>query len=95
MGNLSLVLDIVLVITSVWMVLVVRKAELGGIMGNTLSLITIGAVLLGLAHMIETAMLDLFNLSVEFTELSHRLIVLSGFVLLILGFRQFAKLRQD
>jgi hypothetical protein len=83
------ILDVLLVAASIWMLLSVRGV--GGIVGRTLNLIIIGAVILGLAHVIADVAL-LFKIDPTLNNFIHRLIVLIGFVLVALGFRQAQQL---
>jgi hypothetical protein len=83
------ILDVLLVGASIWMLLSVRGV--GGIVGQTLNLIIIGAVILGLAHVIADVAL-LFKIDPTLNNFIHRLIVLVGFVLVALGFRQAQQL---
>ena len=92
MEILNLILDISLVAASIWMVFIVRG--IGGIVGRTLNIITIGFVVLGLAHITETTISYLVpNLDFEIGEFIHRVMVFTGFVLLVLGFRQIRELK--
>lgn len=91
MSTVNLILDVVLVATAVWMVISVRG--LGGIVGKTLTLITVGAVITGLAHLLATLQHRLIPWESGFESLVHRIIVLGGFVLLVAGFRQIRELR--
>jgi hypothetical protein len=84
------VLDGLLVIASIWMLLSVRGV--GGIVGQTLNLIIIGAVILGLAHVIADVGPLLIKIDATTNQFIHRLIVLIGFVLVALGFRQAQQL---
>jgi hypothetical protein len=93
MGTLNFVLDIVLIVAAAWMLYVVRQSSLGGTMGRTLTYMTIGTMLLGFAHILETVMLESLGASLELTELIHRLVVLAGFVLLTIGIRPLMRLR--
>jgi len=80
---LNLILDFILVAASIWMVIAVRGV--GGVVGRTLNLIVAGAIILGAAHLIndiDGALVGPYN------ALVHRIIVLVGFVVLIVGFRQ-------
>jgi hypothetical protein len=86
----NLILDFVLVGASIWMLLSVRG--LGGIVGRTLYLITIGAIILGFAHLIATLASTVLGWDPTFNNFIHRLIVLVGFVLVALGFRQVQQL---
>ena len=92
MEILNLILDLSLVGASIWMVFIVRG--IGGIVGKTLNIITIGAVILGLAHITETTIAYLVpGLAFEVGEFIHRLMVFVGFVLLVFGFRQIRELK--
>lgn len=93
MSGLSLgnfIMDFVLVAAAIWMVLVVRGV--GGVMGRTLTLIVIGAIILGFAHLIATLMAPVFNDAV-LNNFVHRVIVLVGFLLLVAGFRQVSAMK--
>jgi hypothetical protein len=91
MANVNFLLDFVLVGASIWMVLAVRG--LGGIVGKTLGLITIGAIVTGLAHLVATLQHRLFPIEPTLESFIHRTIVLVGFVLLVMGFQQVRQLR--
>jgi hypothetical protein len=84
------ILDVILILASVWMLISVRG--IGGIMGKTLSLVIAGAIILGMAHLIADAGTGLFHLAGPLNNFIHRLIVLVGFILLALGFRQAQQL---
>jgi hypothetical protein len=91
MATANLVLDIILVGASIWMVATV--SGLGGIVGRTLSLITIGAVVLGLAHLLATLMHRFMPMESSLEGFIHRLVVLAGFVLLVIGFGRIRELK--
>lgn len=93
MSNIIIALDIILILTSFWMIYVVRQSQLGGVLGTTLQAVVLGALLLGLAHAAETIMIEVLSIGIEITELTHRLMVLVGFALLIFGFQRLAQLR--
>jgi hypothetical protein len=78
-------LDIILVLASFWMIFSIRGV--GGIVGRTLTLIVIGAVILGMAHLISTLTKGTLIPS-DIDPMVHRIIVLVGFIFLVLGFRQ-------
>jgi len=92
----SLILDFVLIAASLWMVYSVRG--IGGVVGRSLSLIIAGVIVLGVAHLIATFGGPLLVAQLgsptggDFNNLLHRLIVLGGFVLVTLGFRQVREL---
>jgi hypothetical protein len=74
------------------MVSIVRG--IGGIVGKTLNTITVGTVVLGLAHITETGLAYLVpEMDFELGELIHRAMVFTGFVLLVIGFRQIRELK--
>lgn len=88
----NLIFDIILIAASAWTVATVRG--MGGIIGKGLNLITIGIVILGIAHLLSTTMkyLNLIDPAVE--PLVHRIIVLIGFIVLVLGFRQIGTINR-
>ncbi len=88
---ITFILDIVLIGGSIWTVIAIRG--LGGEIGKSLGTVTAGAVVLGLAHIIETLTFELGILTTEANEIVHRLIVLSGFALLVIGFNRIARLK--
>ncbi len=98
-NSFNTVLDIVLVLASIWMVFAVRG--IGGIVGKTLNLVVIGAIVLGIAHLVATLFLPVLNsinnnpaFNGALNNFIHRLVVLLGFVFLIFGFRQMAQLNK-
>ncbi len=86
------ILDVVLILAAVWMVITVRG--LGGIIGRGLSLITIGTVILGIAHLLQTLLHPIITWDAPTEAFAHRVIVLAGFVVLILGFRQIETIKK-
>ena len=91
MSTVNIILDLVLIAAAVWMVMSVRGV--GGVVGRTLSLITIGAIILGMAHFLATWQHRLLPIESSTEAFLHRVIVLLGFVLLVFGFRQIRELR--
>ena len=91
MGTTNMILDFILVGAALWMVATVRGV--GGVVGRTLNLITVGAIILGLAHLLATWQHRLLPFEASMESFLHRLIVLLGFVLLVAGFRQIRELR--
>jgi hypothetical protein len=87
--NLSL--DFVLIALSVWMALTARTMAMGGAVGKTVNLVVAGAIVLGLAHLIETLVANFTTLSFEQNELIHRLIILFGFACLAIGMRSLGQ----
>ena len=92
MATTNIILDLVLVAAALWMVATVRGV--GGIVGRTLTLITAGAIVLGLAHFLATWQHRLLPIESSTEAFIHRVIVLAGFVLLVAGFRQVRQLRE-
>lgn len=91
MSNVNFALDFILVGASIWMILAVRGV--GGVVGKTLNLITLGAIITGLAHLLATLQHRLLPIEPSLESFIHRTIVLIGFVLLVVGFRQIRQLR--
>jgi len=85
---MNVVLDVILILASIWMVFAIRG--IGGIVGQTLTYIVIGAVILGVAHLLATFTGALFA---PYGGTVHRVVVLVGFIFLAWGFRQLAKMR--
>ncbi|GAB5494745.1 MAG: hypothetical protein Phog2KO_49600 [Phototrophicaceae bacterium] len=94
-STLNIVLDIILIVASLWMVMTVRGV--GGAVGRTLTFIVTGTVILGVAHLLSTitSRLGLFVLDgVDYDGTVHRLVVLLGFVVLVFGFRQLQAMKR-
>jgi hypothetical protein len=91
-STLNTILDFVLIAASIWMIIIVRG--IGGIVGRTMTLIVIGAIILGIAHLLATLGVSVLKLEGGLNNLIHRIIVLVGFVFLVLGFRQVSQMKQ-
>ena len=87
----NLALDIILVVASVWMIVTVRGV--GGVVGRTLNLIVVGAIILGAAHLIATLDGVILATDPDPTGVIHRILVLIGFIFLVFGFRQLSALK--
>lgn len=92
MSTINVILDFVLVAASVWMIIAVRGV--GGLVGRTLNLIVIGAIILGIAHLLATFGSSVLHIDGVTNNLIHRIIVLAGFVFLIFGFQQIRELKR-
>jgi hypothetical protein len=93
--TINIILDVVLVLAAIWMVITVRG--LGGIVGRSLNLVTIGALVLGMAHLLSTilkATVPSITTPPTLEAMIHRLIVLAGFVLLVVGFQRISELKR-
>jgi DMSO/TMAO reductase YedYZ heme-binding membrane subunit len=85
------VMDLILLLTSFWMAYTARKMSLGGAVGKTVNMVVFGAIVLGLAHLIETVLSYVFpEMPVPQGELIHRAIILVGFILLTVGLSSLA-----
>lgn len=89
MEIINLVLDFVLIAMSIWMLTIVTGY--GGDIGRAFTVIGWGAFILGIAHLVETITFEVFGLSQFAVELSHRLIVIVGFALVVIGFQMFVQ----
>ncbi|HKJ53958.1 MAG TPA: hypothetical protein VKB27_20870 [Gammaproteobacteria bacterium] len=76
-------MDFLLLAIAFWMVVVARG--LGGVVGKSMGLVTVGAVVLGLAHLSETVLFEYAHVAADAGEVIHRVIILLGFVFLTLG----------
>lgn len=84
-------MDIILLLTSFWMAFTARRMSLGGAVGKTVNMVVFGAIVLGLAHLIETVLSFAFpEMPVAQGELIHRAIILVGFILLTMGLSSLA-----
>lgn len=92
----NIALDFVLFFCAIWMIVAVRGSGLGGVVGGSLTTISIGAIVLGIAHIAETITFEVIKLeNVPLGELIHRGIVLVGFILLVIGIKNLGKLAKD
>ncbi len=80
----SLGLDLLLVAAAA--ITYLARPRIGGQLSRGLRILLGGVIILGLAHLIETAMFAIFSFSLQINEVLHRLIVMFGFVFVILGF---------
>jgi hypothetical protein len=84
MHLISLFLDLLLVVAGI--VAFLARPQIGGELARGLRVVTIGVLVLGFGHLIETALFALFQFEPVFNEIVHRLIIAVGFVLIIAGF---------
>jgi hypothetical protein len=82
--SVSLILDILLVAAAV--VAFWARPRIGGLLARGLRVLMAGVVVLGLAHLVETALFVAFNLNTSLNEILHRLLVVAGLILVIAGF---------
>jgi hypothetical protein len=85
----SLMLDLLLVAAAV--IAYLARPRVGGALAKGLRVLLIGVMILGLAHLIESALFVIFHFDLEANEIIHRLLVGAGFVFVIWG---FFKMRQ-
>lgn len=95
---INIVIDLLLIGTSIWMVFVIRG--LGGLVGRAFSMLAWGTIMLGIANITETV---LFSLSVfsslgpvqeaRVIEFIHRLQIVLSFIFLVIGFRRISVIR--
>jgi hypothetical protein len=77
-------LDFLLVAASIWMAVTVAKLRLGGALSSSVNRVVTGAVILGVAHMVETLSLQ-YGVDEHLNELIHRGIILIGFLAMTMG----------
>jgi len=93
MQTVNTVFDVVLILAAIWMVIVVRG--LGGVIGRGLNWITIGALVLGIAHLLDTVLRALpLGWDGPTYSFAHRIVVLVGFLVLIVGFQQIQTIKK-
>lgn len=81
---ISLFLDIFLVVAAV--VAYMARPQIGGQLAKGLRVLLVGLMILGLDHLLETALFIVFSLNTQINEIIHRLTVVIGFMFIILGF---------
>jgi len=91
-STFNVILDFVLVAASIWMILAARGV--GGIVGRTMNLIVVGAIVLGIAHLLATVGTQVLKIDGGTNQLIHRVIVLAGFVFMVFGFRQLSEIKR-
>ena len=89
MQSISFILDFLLVIAAVAAYL--ARPRIGGELAKGLRTLTIGVLVLGLAHLIETFLFAVFSVTTPLNELIHRIFVGIGFIFVIIGFNLMRK----
>src|SRR5258708_18120180 len=94
MATVNTVFDVILIVAAIWMVIVVRG--LGGIIGRGLNWITIGALILGIAHLLDTLLrlVKITDWDTPSYGFVHRIVVLARFVALIVRFQQIQTIKK-
>jgi hypothetical protein len=86
----NIAMDIVLIFLAFWMVWAGNR--LGGVVGQSMGLVTVGAVVLGFAHLSETILFEVVKIDAAMGEFIHRIIILTAFVFLTLGLSAAGKM---
>jgi hypothetical protein len=86
METIAFVLDIFLVIAAIAAYL--ARPRIGGQLAKGLQTLMAGILVLGFAHLIETLFFTLFFVDRPLNEVIHRLLVATGFILVIVGFNR-------
>ena len=84
METISFILDVFLVIAAI--IAYLMRPRIGGQLAKGLRILLIGILVLGFAHMIETILFIFFHVAAPLNEVIHRLLVATGFILVIIGF---------
>lgn len=82
--GISLALDVILVVAGI--AAFMARPRIGGELARGLRVLLAGIIVLGFAHLAETASLALLGFNIEVNEIAHRLLVGVAFVLIIAGF---------
>jgi hypothetical protein len=90
LGMVSLGFDLLLLLIGVVMAFAASKIPSVGAIGKTVRSVVIGAMILGLAHLIETGLTEMFKVETELNEIIHRVIILIGFGFLYFGIKGLA-----
>ena len=88
---MSFIIDIILVIGGV--LAMFYAWQVGGSIGHgSMKFMAVGFLILGIAHFLETLTLQIFTqINEEQGEVIHRIIVVFGFALVIIGYQRLAK----
>lgn len=81
---ISFILDLILIAAAVLAYL--ARPRIGGQLAKGLRTLLLGVMILGLAHVVETALFAGFNVARDINEVIHRLLIGVGFVFVIRGF---------
>ena len=96
-GNLAYALDAVVIVIGLLMAKEAFSLGLGGAVQQSSRSLVIGAAILGAAHILETTVLR-FGMDEDWNEILHRVIVLIGMSLLLIGLKKllapFSKAKQ-
>lgn len=84
MQTIAFILDILLVVAAIAAYL--TRPRIGGQLAKGLQTLTTGTLILGFAHLVETLFFAVFNIDTSLNEVIHRLLVVTGFVFVIVGF---------
>ena len=89
MDILTLAFDVVIAVLSIWVL--VELTGYGGAIGEALTMVGYGTIIIGVSQFIETV--GLYFLSgdmstVEIVHFVHRLVLLTGMLLVFFGFRK-------
>lgn len=89
MDMLTLLFDVLIAILSIWVLM--KLTGYGGVIGEALTMVGYGIIVIGLSQFIET--IGLYFLSSDMSVVGvihfvHRLVLLTGMFLIFFGFRK-------
>ncbi|MFP8833014.1 hypothetical protein ACLIJR_01955 [Hydrogenophaga sp. XSHU_21] len=87
----NFLLDLVLIAIGGWLAVSASALKLRGRLGTAMMNVTLGAVILGVAHLAETVLDQQFHVGVAHNELVHRLLIVVGFVLIAHGLSRLTR----
>jgi hypothetical protein len=90
LGTISLVFDLILLTVGIVMAMAASKIPNVGAIGKTVRNVVIGAIILGIAHLVETGLTTFMKIDGEINEIIHRVIILAGFAFLYIGIKGLA-----
>ncbi|MDD2657745.1 MAG: hypothetical protein PHD04_03760 [Candidatus Pacebacteria bacterium] len=86
MELIAILLDVLIVFLSLWILF--KLKGYGGLIGESLTKVGYGTVILGFSQIIETANTDFFPIDSSTMEMIHHVIFIIGLSLLALGFKR-------
>lgn len=82
---INFLLDLLLIFIGIWMAVNASLLRVKGALGGTMRFVTIGSLILGVAHLAETVLDQHFHVEMAHNELIHRVIIMLGFLSIAYG----------
>jgi len=90
---LTVLFDLLLALLSIWVLF--KLIGYGGLVGRSLSQVGYGIIIIGFSQILETIWVIFINTNLFDIEIFHRLILVIGFFLVALGFKNLMEKKQS